>query len=263
MRSGPLAHPRGRTRVTASAVASALVLALAGTSAMAADEDRLNADVGYPVWHGEEDPVPELPVDATTGNQLQAVFDADVADGAGQDIEHDFWIDDMLARYGDAGGYGDTNNWLFTRGRAAYMYTHDPAIVGFGGSAAYWDELGVDSFYTVRVAVDGETVALAEKIEERKQTPSYWHSVFTGAGPRPERASITARANVAGTPLRLTAADAPGGAGPPTGTAPPAAPPAGQGEELTGVQDTKSDITTLYPRFSGAGFTAEDGALSQ
>src|SRR5699024_11634244 len=58
-------------------------------------------------------------------------------------------------------------------GARPYMYTHDPAIVGFGGSAAYWDELGVDSFYTVRVAVDGETVALAEKIEERKQTPSY------------------------------------------------------------------------------------------
>src|SRR5690625_517656 len=182
MRSGPLAHPRGRTRVTASAVASALVLALAGTSAMAADEDRLNADVGYPVWHGEEDPVPELPVDATTGNQLQAVFDADVADGAGQDIEHDFWIDDMLARYGDAGGYGDTNNWLFTRGRAAYMYTHDPDTLGFAGSAAYWDELGTDSFYELTAAVDGDEVDLTEDVESRKQTPSYFTTVFTGAG---------------------------------------------------------------------------------
>src|SRR5699024_11776449 len=48
-----------------------------------------------------------------------------------------------------------------------------------------------------------------------------------------------------------------------TGTSPLASTPAGEGEELTGVQDTKNDITTLYPRFSGDGFTAEDGALSQ
>src|SRR5699024_4760509 len=127
MRSGPLAHPRGRTRVMASAVASALVLALAGTSAMAADEDRLNAGGAVPVRRGEEDVVPELAVDATTGHPRQAGCDADVADGAGQGIEHDFWIDDMLARYGDAGGYGDTNTRLFTRGSDGYMYTHDPA----------------------------------------------------------------------------------------------------------------------------------------
>src|SRR5699024_12867466 len=48
-----------------------------------------------------------------------------------------------------------------------------------------------------------------------------------------------------------------------TGSSPLASTPAGEGEELTGVQVTKNDITTLYPRFSGDGFTAEDGTLSQ
>src|SRR5699024_12780606 len=125
------------------------------------------------------------------------------------------------------------------------------------------DELGVDSFYTVRVAVDGETVALAEKIEERKQTPSYWHSVFTGAGLRLDQAKFISQNNVAVTNLRLTATDGSSKDVTLTGTSPLASTPAGEGEELTGVQDTKNDITTLYPRFSGDGFTAEDGTVSQ
>src|SRR5699024_2730438 len=65
------------------------------------------------------------------------------------------------------------------------------------------------------------------------------------------------------TNLRLTAIDGSSKEVTLTGTSPLASTPAGEGEELTGVQDTKHDITTLYPRFSGDGSTAEDGTLRQ
>ena len=35
------------------------------------------------------------------------------------------------------------------------------------------------------------------------------------------------------------------------------------GSELTGTRAVKNNLTTLYPRFSGDGFTASGGALSR
>jgi len=243
----------------AVALGAALVVTALVTPAHADDEDRLNAGVGYPEWSGAEQPVPDLPADFTPGNQLQAIMDADLAAGAGQDIENDFWVDDMLARYADAGGYGDTNNWLFSRGRAAYMYTHDPDTLGFAGSAAYWDELGTDSFYELTAAVDGDEVDLTEDVESRKQTPSYFTTVFTGAGLQVRQTKFITEQNVVITNVELTSTDGAAHEVTLTGTSPLAA--AAEGEELTGVQGTKNDITTLYPRFSGDGFAPQDGAL--
>src|SRR5699024_9347944 len=191
----------------AIALGAALAVTAMTTPVHADDEARLNAGVGYPEWSGEDQPVPELPADFTTGNQMQAILDADLAAGAGQDTENDFWVDDMLARYGDAGGHGDTNNWLFSRGRAAYMYTHEPDVLGFAGSAAYWDELGVSSFYTVTATVDGEEVDLVEDVEARKQTPSYFTTVLTGGGVQVTETKFITQENVAVTNLEVTSAD--------------------------------------------------------
>lgn len=248
-----------RRSVVAVAVGAALVVSALVSPAQAADEDRLNSGVGYPEWAGADHPVPELPAEHTTGNQLQAILDADLAAGAGQDTAHDFWVDEMLARYGDGGGYGDTNNWLFSRGRAAYMYTHEPATLGFAGSAAYWDELGADSFYRLTATVDGAEVTLEEDVESRKQTPSYFTTTFTGGGVLVTEIKFITDENVAVTTFTLSSTDGAEHQVTLTGTSPLAS--VAEEDELTGVQVTKNDITTLYPRFSGDDFTAVDGSL--
>jgi hypothetical protein len=239
------------------------VSALAVQPAMAADENRLNAGIGFPEWAGAEKPVPELPVPHEVDNQLQAIFDADLAAGAGSDPSNDFWIDEMLARYGNAGGFGDTNNWLFTRGRAAYMYNHQPRTIGFGGSPAYWHELGVNSIYTITVNIDGTDVVMTEDVAERKQTPSYWTSTFANeaAGLRLVQTKFITHNNVAVTNLSLSSTD--GSAktvdlrvvSPLTGVA--------DGDELTGTRVTRNNITTLYPRLSGDEFAPQSGALTR
>ncbi len=78
--------------------------------------------------------MPATGVAYTPGNQLQKIFDADVAAGAGTSVDNDFWMDRMLARTGDAGSFGDNNQWLFTRGRAAFMKEHNPALSASAGS---------------------------------------------------------------------------------------------------------------------------------
>ncbi|WP_298458840.1 OmpL47-type beta-barrel domain-containing protein [uncultured Cellulomonas sp.] len=252
---------RGRGLMAGSLGATMAATLLVAPSAYAADEDRLNSGVGFPVWAGSADPVPELPTDFTVGNQMRAVFEADLAAGAGQSPDSDFWIDSMLARYGTAGGYGDTNNWLFSRGRAAYMYTHQPSVIGFGGRAAYWHELGVDSLYGVTVRVGGQDVVMTEDTEARKQTPSYWHSVFTNAeaGLRLVQTKYVTHENVAVTQVELTSTDGEAKSVELVATSPLAGVAAG--EELTGVRVTRNNITTLYPRFSGDGFVPQGQSL--
>ena len=59
----------------------------------------------------------------------------------GTSTENDFWMDEMLARTGTAGSFGDDNQWLFTRGRAAFMKEHTPGTLGFAGQLAYWESI--------------------------------------------------------------------------------------------------------------------------
>ena len=113
---------------------------------------------------------------------------------AGTDTAHDFWIDKILTRTGaqptgkgtnDKGAYSyegsDGNNYLFTRGRAAYLYTHSPNLIGFVVNTAYWDESNSDGV-TVSVNADGSNQTLNEDASQRKQTPSYFTSLFQSGG---------------------------------------------------------------------------------
>lgn len=109
-----------------------------------------NTAIGYPVFKGDAHPIPQAGVAFAPGGYLAKIFAADQAHGAGSTPGNDFWIDRMLVRTGDGGGFGDTNNWLFTRGRAAYMYTHKPEELGFVGEAAYWHKTGHDALFGCR-----------------------------------------------------------------------------------------------------------------
>ena len=92
--------------VTSLGVLTAVATLLSGGVTTAYANDALanpNSAMGYPSFKGAADPIPGTGVafDPST-SYLKQVFDADVANGAGTDTAHDFWIDKMLTRTGTA-----------------------------------------------------------------------------------------------------------------------------------------------------------------
>lgn len=162
-------------------IAATAALAVIGTTFLTAPAQAANADIGYPTFSGSDTPVPATGTGYTAGNQLQAIFDADVAAGAGALGGPDFWMDRMLQRTGTAGSFGDDNQWLFSRGRAVFMKEHDPSKLGFAGQVAYWEAIDGKAAYTITAKVDGTDVTLTEDAASRVQTPSYWRSVHRHA----------------------------------------------------------------------------------
>ena len=241
-------------------MAAAALAAVVGSTLLATPAVAANSDIGYPTFAGSPTPVPATGVEYQPGGQLQAIFDADAAAGAGASTENDFWIDEMLARTGTAGSHGDNNQWLFTRGRAAFMKEHAPGTLGFGGQLAYWESIDGRAGYTITAQVGGADVALTEDTAQRKQTPSYWRSVHRNAGVGLEvvQTKFITDANVLVTDLELrstgAALDVTVRATSPYATGV-------EGTELTGVVDALNDLTVLHPRFSGDGFTPADGGL--
>ena len=244
------------------ALAIGLVTAVTGSlllssSAVAAP----NEDVGYPVFTGSENPVPATGVDYDPHSQLQAIFDSDVAQGAGSSPDSDFWFDEMLARTGTDGSHGDNNQWLFTRGRAVFMKEHSPATLGFGGQVAYWESIDNRGAYSITASVDGEAVSLTEDTAARKQTPSYWRSVHNNAarGIQVIQTKYITDANVAVTDLDVVSTDAARSVKL-RATSPYAS--IVEGEELTGAVTAFNKLTTIFPRFSGDGFVPDGGSLT-
>ncbi|GGM55041.1 OmpL47-type beta-barrel domain-containing protein [Dactylosporangium sucinum] len=226
-----------------------------------------NANTPYPVFSGSANPMPDERTGYHVRNQLQAVFDADVAAGAGTSTDNDFWIDRMLARTGNqpGGSNGDANQYLFSRGRAVFMKTHQPATLGFGGEVAYVESIaGGQGAYTITVSLNGADVTLAEDAAQRKQTPSYWRGVFnnTANGLRIVETKFITDANVVVTNLELSSTN--GAAKSVTLTANSSfAKTAEASGELTGAVRAFNRLTNLFPRFSGDGFTPVDGTLKQ
>ncbi|MFF3846545.1 hypothetical protein [Streptomyces sp. NPDC002328] len=174
-------------------LALGLLVPLAAASPATAD----NSAVGYPVYSGSADPVPELPAGFGVHRTLRAQFEADRRTGDGTD----FWMDRMLARKGE----DPSGDWLFTRGRAVFMKEHDPARLGFAGEVAYWESIDNRSAYTVVLSVDGAPLTLREDVNARTQTPSYWRSEFTheATGLTVTQTKFITDANVAVTDLAV------------------------------------------------------------
>ncbi len=257
--------PGGRARLT---IASTLTLAVATTGLIVPSlaQAAPNADVGYPVFSGDAKPVPAEGTGYHVRNQLQAIFDADVAAGAGSGTDKDFWIDKMLARTGNTpgGSNGDANQWLFSRGRAVFMKTHQPATLGFGGEVAYWESLaGGQGAYTITVNVNGSNVTLTEDAAARKQTPSYWRSTFnnTAQGLRVVQTKFITDANVAVTNLTVSSTN--GTAKQVRISAASSFAKTPEGDELTGSVQAFNKLTTVFPRLSGDGFSPADGSITR
>ena len=264
--------------VTSLGVLTAVATLLSGGVTTAYANDALanpNSAMGYPSFKGAADPIPGTGVafDPST-SYLKQVFDADVANGAGTDTAHDFWIDKMLTRTGtapngtgtnDAGDYNyagaDKNEYLFSRGRAAFMYTHTPEALGFVGDVAYWDQTGNDGF-TVEVSIGGSKQTLRENTDKRKQTPSYFTTEFTNGD---KTITVTEVKYITYTNVMVanfTITSTTGGDVTLTAASPFAQDGNDGDTELIGRFNVKNDLTTIYPRFSGNGFTVKDGKLA-
>ncbi|WP_033438609.1 discoidin domain-containing protein [Saccharothrix sp. NRRL B-16314] len=200
--------------------------------------------IGYPTFTGPSVPAP--PVGYSTGSTMRAIYDAE-SGGT------DFWVDRLLARPGN----DPAGTWLMTRGRGLFMNTHNPAVIGFGGNAAYWDNISSQNAYVVTVG----SGTLTEQVSGRWQAPSHWKGVYTGAGVRVEVAKFITHNNVAVTNLTVTNTGSASATLPLRVTSPYAT--TVSGAELTGSRQVKNNLTTIRPRLAADGFTAASGALTR
>ncbi|MFI5937405.1 discoidin domain-containing protein [Actinoplanes sp. NPDC051494] len=200
--------------------------------------------IGYPTFTGGTIAAP--PVGYSTGDTMQAIYDAE-SSGT------DFWMDRLLSRTGN----DPAGTLLMTRGRGAFMYTHNPAVIGFGGNAAYWDNLSSENAY----AVTASPGTFTEQPAQRVQSPSNWRSVHTSGAIRLEVTKFITHNNVLVTNLAVVNTGTAAATVQLRAVSPYAA--TGSGTELTGTRAVKNNLTTIYPRFSGDGFAAAGGALTR
>ena len=183
---------------------------------------------------------------------LERIFAADVAAGGTS-----YWFDRVLERP----FLSNNDSYLYTRGRALYMFTHQAGTLGFANGWAYRERpTGANqAMYTVAVS----DATLAEVTAERKQYPSHWSSAHTATGLRIEQKKFITYDNVAVTLLNVTNT----GAEPTTRTVTVASPlastSAALGTELTGSVNARYGLTTITPRLSATGFTVNGTALTR
>ncbi len=209
-------------------------------------------DPGTPSYGGSPAPVPPEPGTADPArSRLKTIYDADVEAGGS------YWFDRVLERP----FLSNQDSYLYTRGRALYMYTHQRSLLGFGGGFAYRERPTTNNQNLFTVAVEGAT--LDEATAERRQYPSHWASVHTATGLRVAQRKFITHENVAVTVLTLTNT----GTEPTTRTltvsSPIATMPAALGSELTGTVTARYGLTTITPRLSGDGFAVSGTTLSR
>lgn len=209
-------------------------------------------DPGTPVFSGLANPVPAEPAsyDPAT-SMLQAIYDADLAAGGTS-----FWIDRILEQPGTTGG-----SYLWTRGRALYMYRHTVRTLGFAGGYAYRERPTGRSqnMYTITVS----DVTLSESTGSRRQYPSHWSSVHTATGLSIAQKKFITYNNVAVTILTITNTNGSSTTQTLTVASPIATVASADGSELTGAVTIRYGLTTIYPRLSGDGFTVSGSNLTR
>jgi hypothetical protein len=233
-----------RRRVLASAFATILTasLLLASTPPASAAQT-----IGFPTFSGPA--IPQPPVGYSTGNMMQAVYNAESAGT-------DFWIDRLLARTGSDPSDAD-GGILMTRGRALFMKVHNPGTLGFAGRVAYIEAVGNNNAFSVAVTPGTFT----EQVSQRRQAPSHWRSVHTSGSITVTQNKFITHNNVAVSNLSITNNGGSSTTLQLRATSPYAT--SGSGNELTGQFNSFNSLTTIFPRLSGDGFTVTSGGLNR
>ena len=224
-------------------------------------------DIGHPTFKNTEGLVDLLDV-TKNGAQLSdkdimmKIYEADLAAGGDS-----FYVDRILSRTGVAsgsagnGGADDANTFL-TRGRALYMNTSTPSVIGFGGNPAYHQPLGGGNLVVITFAQNGSNLTTREQTANRVNQPSNWYSTYT-VGNTDVVAQVTkfiSEQNVAVTALTLVNSGASDvtltlNASSPYTTSPSKVTVNGaELDELVGTRMSPSNLTQLTPRLLGNDF---------
>ncbi|MFD2353020.1 hypothetical protein ACFSTC_32645 [Nonomuraea ferruginea] len=187
-----------------------------------------------------------MPAAYTAGDMMRAIYDAE-SSGT------DFWMDRLLARPGN----DPAGTWLMTRGRALFMKTHTPSVIGFGGQVAYWESISNQSAYSIALGSGSWT----EQPGQRWQAPSHWKSVHTSGSLVANVTKFITNENVAVTNVAVTNNGGSSATLNLRATSPYAT--SGSGSELTGQVNAYNNLTTIHPRLSGDGFTVSSGGLNR
>lgn len=140
-------------------------------------------DIGHPTFKNTdtlEDVYDLEKLGVSTGEDdiMMKIYEQDIANGGDS-----YYMDRVLERKGVANGNAGANgnddaNTFLTRGRALYMNTSNPAVIGFGGSTAYHQNMGND-LYRITFSQDGESLSTKENTDLRVNQPSNWASQYT------------------------------------------------------------------------------------
>jgi hypothetical protein len=246
-----------------SLLAASFLVASAGPANAAGQPgEPPGVDPGTPPWTGPANPIPAEPASFDPAKRtLQSIFDADVAAGGTS-----YWFDRILARPFSS----QDSRSLMTRGRALYMYTHDPSVLGFaargtgangGGGYAYRQPPTTSAVNLYTVSLSGGP--LTEDTSQRVQYPSYYSAVFNGAGLTVAEKKFITDNDVAVTGLTLTNTGSAAQSITLTASSPIAVTPSPDGTELTGTVALRYALSTFQARMSGDGFTVNGANLTR
>ena len=248
----------------------AVVLSLlpAGVLKASAAEVPAALDIGYPTFKNTEllDEVYDLSklgVSYSEKDIMMAIYQQDLAGGGDS-----FYMDRILAREGVCSGNAGSNgnadgNTFLTRGRALYMYTSSPSVIGFGGNTAYHQPLGRGDLVRVLFSNADGSLTTKEDTSKRVNAPSNWSSTYSvGSNLTLDVVKFIHQENVAVTTMTLTnksaedqaitvAADSTFATEPGKVTVNGA-----EQTELTGTCSSPAGLTTIYARMTGDGFEA-------
>lgn len=248
----------------------AVVLSLlpAGVLKASAAEAPAALGIGYPTFKNTEllDEVYDLSklgVSYSEKDIMMAIYKQDLANGGDS-----FYMDRILAREGVCNGNAGSNgnadgNTFLTRGRALYMYTSSPSVIGFGGNTAYHQPLGRGDLVRVLFSNADGSLTTKEDTSKRVNAPSNWSSTYSvGSNLTLDVVKFIHQENVAVTTMTLTnksaedqaitvAADSTFATEPGKVTVNGA-----EQTELTGTCASPAGLTTIYARMTGDGFEA-------
>ena len=248
----------------------AVVLSLlpAGVLKASAAEAPAALDIGYPTFKNTEllDEIYDLSklgVSYSEKDIMMAIYKQDLANGGDS-----FYMDRILAREGVCNGNAGSNgnadgNTFLTRGRALYMYTSSPSVIGFGGNTAYHQPLGQGNLVRVLFSNADGSLTTKEDTSKRVNAPSNWSSTYSvGSNLTLDVVKFIHQENVAVTTMTLTnksaedqaitvAADSIFATEPGKVTVNGA-----EQTELTGTCSSPAGLTTIYARMTGDGFEA-------
>ena len=248
----------------------AVVLSLlpAGVLKASAAEAPAALNIGYPTFKNTEllDEVYDLSklgVSYSEKDIMMAIYKQDLANGGDS-----FYMDRILAREGVCNGNAGSNgnadgNTFLTRGRALYMYTSSPSVIGFGGNTAYHQPLGRGDLVRVLFSNADGRLTTKEDTSKRVNAPSNWSSTYSvGSNLTLDVVKFIHQENVAVTTMTLTnksaedqaitvAADSTFATEPGKVTVNGA-----EQTELTGTCSSPAGLTTIYARMTGDGFEA-------